>query len=288
LLYRIQSLFKVASPVQKGQFMHKRYHTTVQVKARGICDSQLMASENRLIEQSLGTALQAKKPPNGQSQISDENYISCMILLFLLFSGTSTMNHTTAVEKETERPVGTSTASVPKVHRPPLDLAFAPMTLVSDLLAPAQSTQVLRGQKGNYKITFPVKKARLPLVNLVNTSQIVTKLQNLRRRGWPKLKRLSQAVHRNSRRISLLRAHLSALQSEFEEWTSARNASIKTAVCKQELTKAQLPPGRMYLLGYFLIQHLLKKYNEGRVDENLVNMSDLAALLIDQFHCLRE
>ncbi|KAJ5319928.1 hypothetical protein PENANT_c040G04058 [Penicillium antarcticum] len=135
---------------------------TVQVKARGICDSQVMASENRLIEQSLGTALQAKKPSNGRSQISDENYISCMILLFLLFS--SAMNRITAVEKETERLVGTSTASVLKVHRPPLDLAFAPMTLVSDLLAQAQSTQVPQGKKGNYKITFPIKNSRLPLV----------------------------------------------------------------------------------------------------------------------------
>jgi hypothetical protein len=34
-------------------------------------------------------------------------------LLFLLFSDTSTMNRITAVEKETERPVGTSTAIVP-------------------------------------------------------------------------------------------------------------------------------------------------------------------------------
>jgi hypothetical protein len=82
LLYRIQSLFKVASPVQKGQFMHNRYHTTVQVKARDICDSQAMASENRLTEQSLGTALNVKKLSNWRIQMSDENYISCMILLF--------------------------------------------------------------------------------------------------------------------------------------------------------------------------------------------------------------
>jgi len=259
----------------------------VQVKARGICDSQVMASENRLIEQSLGTALQAKKPSNGLSQISNENYISCMILLFLLFSGTSPVNRIIAVEKETERPVGTSTASVPKVYRPPLDLAFAPMTLVSDLLAQAQSTQVLEGKKGNYKITLPIKEARLPLVNLVNTSQILTKIQILKRRGWPKLKRLSEAVHRNSRRILLLRAHLSVLQSELEERTSSRNGSMKTTLCKQELTENQLPPGRMYLLGSFLIHHFLRKYNEGPVDGNIVNMPDLAALLIDQFHCLR-
>ncbi|CAG7935133.1 unnamed protein product [Penicillium salamii] len=268
--------------------MHNRYHTTVQLKAPGICDSQVMASENRLIDQRLGTALQAKKPSNGQSQISDENYISCMILLFLLFSGTSTMNRITAVEKETERPVGTSTASVPKVHRQPLDPAFTPMTLVSDLLAQAQSTPVAQGKEGNYKITFPVKKARLPLVNLVNTSQIVTKIQLLKRRGWPKLKRLSQAVHRNSRRILLLRAHLSVLQSEFEERTSSRNSSMKTTVCKQELTETQLPPGRMYLLGSFFIQHFLREYNEGPVDGDLMNMPDLAALLIDQFHWLHE
>ncbi|CAG7939098.1 unnamed protein product [Penicillium salamii] len=254
---------------------------TVQVKARGICDSQVMASENRLVEQRLGTALQAKKPSTGRSQISDENYISCMILLFLLFSGTSPVYRITAVEKETEQPAGTSTASMPKVHRPPLDLAFAPMTLVSDLLAQAQSTQVPQGKNGNYKITLPIKKARLPLVDLVNTSQF------LKRRGWPKLKRLSQAVHRNSRRISLLRAHLSLLQSELEERTSSRNGSMKTTMCKQKLPKTQLPPSRMYLLGFLLIQHFLRKYNEGPVDGNIVNIPDLAALLIDQFYCLR-
>lgn len=255
---------------------------TVQVKARGICDSQVMTSENWLVEQSLGTALQAKKPSNGWSQISDENYISCMILVFLLFSGTSPVYRITAVENETEQPAGTSTASTPKVHLPPLDLAFAPMTLVLDLLAQSQRTQVPQGKKGNYKITFPIKKARLPLVNLVNTSQI------LKKRGWPKLKRLSQAVHRNSRRISLLRAHLSLLQSELEERTSSRNGSMKTTMCKQELPETQLPPDRMYLLGSFLIQHFLRKYNEGPVDGNIVNMPDLTALLIDQFHCLRE
>jgi hypothetical protein len=239
-----------------------------------------MASENRLTEQSLGAALQAKKPPNGRSQISDENYISCMLLLFLLFSGTFPVNQITAVERETEQPAGTSTASMPEVHRPRLDLAFAPMALVSDLLAQAQRTRVPRGKNGNDNITFPIKKASLPLVNLVNTSHILTKIQNFKRRGWPRLKRLSQAVHRNSRRILLLRAHLSVLQSEFEERTSSRSGSMTTAVCKQELTETLLPPCRMYLVGSFLIQHFLRKYNEGSIDGDLVNMPDLAALLL--------
>jgi hypothetical protein len=259
----------------------------LQVKARGIFDSQVMASETRLIEQRLGTALQAKKPSNGRSQISDEYHISCMILLFLLFSRASTINRITAFETEPERPVDISKALVPKVHSPPLDLANAPMALISDLLAQAQSTQAPQGKKGNYKITLPVKKVRLPLVNLVNTSQIATRMLVLKRRGWPKLKRLSQVVHRNSRRILLLRAHLSVLQSEFEERTTSRNSSMKTTLCKQELTEIQLPPGRMYLLGSFLIQHFLRKYNEGSVDGDIVNMPDLATLLIDQFHCLR-
>ncbi|KAJ5474075.1 hypothetical protein N7475_003641 [Penicillium sp. IBT 31633x] len=82
------------------------------------------------------------------------------------------MNRITAVEKETERPVGTSTASVPKVHRPPLDLASAPMTLVLDLLAQAQSTQVPQGKKGNYKIASLTRKARLPLTRLAQAEEI--------------------------------------------------------------------------------------------------------------------
>lgn len=288
LLYRIQSLLRPIVRCRLVNLCTIGTKFTAQMKAHGICANPATDSKNHLFEQSLGTALQKKKPPNERSQGSDESYISCMILLFLLFSGTSPVNRMTVVTNELERPVGTLPATMPKVHRPRLNLAFAPMTSVSDLLAQAQRTQVSEGKKGNDKITLPHKKARLPLRNLVNTSQIVTKIQLLKRRGWPKLKRLSQAVHRNSRRILLLRAHLSALQSQLEERTSARSASMKTAVCKQELTKAQLAPGRMYLLGYFLIQHFLKKYNEGRVDENLVNMPDLAALLIDQFHCLRE
>ncbi|CAG7956363.1 unnamed protein product [Penicillium salamii] len=252
--------------------MHHRYHTHGASETSGICDSQVMAYENRLIEQRHGTALQAKTPSIGQSQISDENYISCIILLFLFFSGTSPVNRITAAEKETEQPAGTSTASKPKVHLSRLDLAFAPTILVSDLLVQAQRTKVPQEKKVNDKITFPIKKARIPLVNFVNTSPI----------------RLSQAVHRNSRRILLLRAHLSALQSQLEERTSTRSASMKTAVCKQDLTKAQLAPNRLCLLGSFLIQHFLKKYDEGRVDKDLVNMPGSAALLIDQFHYLRD
>ncbi|OGE49150.1 hypothetical protein PENARI_c023G01415 [Penicillium arizonense] len=78
-------------------------HTTAQVKAHGICAGQVIASGNQLIVQSLGTALQTKKPSNGRSQYSDKSYISCMILLFLHFSGTSPVNRITAVANETER-----------------------------------------------------------------------------------------------------------------------------------------------------------------------------------------
>jgi hypothetical protein len=252
--------------------------------AHGICAGQIMASKNELISQSFGTALQTKKPSNGRSRTSDESYISCMILLFLLFSGTSPGNRITGFQNETERPVEILTATLPKIHRPALDLAFAPRNLVSNPLSQTQSTQALQGQTGDYKTTFPIKKPRLPLVNIVNTSQILTKIQNLKRRGWPKLRRLSQAIHHNSRRILLLRAHLSLLQSELEERTSSRNGSMKTIVCKQELTKPQLPPGRMYLVGSFLIQHFLKRGNDQPFDGD---MPELAALLIDQFHRLR-
>ncbi|CAG8107208.1 unnamed protein product [Penicillium salamii] len=258
------------------------------MKAHAMCASPATYPKNHLFEPSFGTDLQEKKAPNDRNQGSDESYISCMILLFLLFSGTSPVNRITAVTNEIQRPVGTLTATMPKVHRPRLNLAFAPMNSVSDLLAQAQLTEVSQGKKGNDKITLPLKQARLPLVNLVNTSQIVTRIQLLKRQNWPKLKRLGQAVHRNSRRILLLRAHLSALQSQLKERTSPQSASMKTALCKQEQTQAQLAPGRMYLLGYFLIQHFLKRYNEGRVGNDLVDMPNLAALLIDQFHCLRE
>jgi hypothetical protein len=100
-------------------------------------------------------------PSNWRSQISDKNYISCMILLFLLFSDTSTMNR---INVPTGRSVSFSTAVIrfivevsekSKNNRiMQLNLAFAPMTLVSGLLAQAQRTQVPQRKKGNDKITF--------------------------------------------------------------------------------------------------------------------------------------
>ncbi|CAG7941558.1 unnamed protein product [Penicillium salamii] len=246
-----------------------------------------MASGNQLITQSPGKILQTKKRSNGGDQISDECCVSCMILLVLLFSGTSPEHRITAVENEVERSVGTLTATIPKIHRPPLDQAFTPMTLASNLLAQTQSAQALQGKKGNYKRTFPIKQSRLPLVNLLDTSQISTKIETLKRRGWPKLKRLGRAVQRNSRRISRLRAHLSFLQAELEEWTSSRDGSARTTLCKQELTENEFSPGRMYLVGSFLVQYYLQKWNEEPIDGNRVNIPGLIALLIDQFPCLR-
>lgn len=117
--------------------MHEDTKFTAQIKAHGTCANPAMDSKNHLFEQSLGTALQKKKPSNERSQGSDESYISCMILLFLLFLGTSLVNRMTVVTNELERPVGTLLATMPKVHRPRLNLAFALMTSVSDLLAQA-------------------------------------------------------------------------------------------------------------------------------------------------------
>jgi hypothetical protein len=104
------------------------------MKAHGICASPASDSKNHLFKQSLGTALQKKKPLNERSQDSDESYISYIILLFLLFSGTSLVNRITTVTNELERLVGTLTATMPNIHRPPLELAFT-MSLVSNLLA---------------------------------------------------------------------------------------------------------------------------------------------------------
>lgn len=147
-----------------------------QIKAHSTCANPVTDSKNHLFKQSLGIALQKKKPLNKRSQGSDKSYISYMILLILLFSGTSLVNRMTIVTNELEQLVETLPATMPKVHHPRLNLTFASMTSVSDLLAQAQCTQVSEGKKGNNKITLFHKKARLLLRNLVNTSQIITKI----------------------------------------------------------------------------------------------------------------
>ncbi|CAG8906626.1 unnamed protein product [Penicillium nalgiovense] len=240
-----------------------------------------MTSGYQLISQSPSKALETKTPPSGRDQISDECCISCMILLVLLFSGPSPTHRITAVENEVERPVGTLMATIPNIHRPSLD----PTTALSYLLAQMQPKQALQ-RKRDYKITSPAKQSGVPLVNLLGTGQILTKIETLKRRGWPKLKRLSRAVYRNSKRISRLRAHLSFLQAELEELTS-RNGSSKAVVCKQEMTKNELSPRRICLIGSLLVQHYLEKWSEGPVDGNRVNIPALTAPLIDRFPSLR-
>ncbi|KAJ5852965.1 hypothetical protein N7534_005508 [Penicillium rubens] len=75
--------------------------------AYSIRTGQVMTSGHQLISQNPGKALETKVSPDGRDQISDECCISCMILLVLLFSGTSpTHRITAAVENEVERPPG--------------------------------------------------------------------------------------------------------------------------------------------------------------------------------------
>ncbi|CAG8929151.1 unnamed protein product, partial [Penicillium nalgiovense] len=237
------------------QLQHK---PTAQVGAYNIRTGQVMTSGHQLISQNPGKALETKVSPDGRDQISDECCISCMILLVLLFSGTSPTHRITAIENEVERPVGTLMATIPNIHRPSLD----PTTMLSHLLAQLQSKQALQRKRDDYKIVFPAKQSRVPLVNLLGTGQILTKIETLKRRDWPKLKRLSRAVYRNSKRISRLRAHLSFLQAELEELTS-RNGSSKAVVCKQEMTKNELSPRRICLIGSLLVQHYLEECSEG-------------------------
>ncbi|CAG8086305.1 unnamed protein product [Penicillium nalgiovense] len=221
-----------------------------------------MTSEYQLFSRSPGKVSQTKTPSGGRVQISDECYISCMILLVLLFSGTTPTHRITAVKNEVERPVGTLTATIPKIHHPTLE----PMTGVSNLLAQIQSKQTPQRKRDDYKITFPVKQSRKLLVNLLGTSQILTKIETLKIRGWPKLKRLGRVIQRSSKQTSRLRAHLSFLQAELEEQTS-RNGSSKTILRKQELTKNDLSPGRICLIGSLLVQHYLEKWSEGQLME---------------------
>jgi hypothetical protein len=96
----------------------------------------------------------------------------------------------TTVKNGTERSMKKLTAKMPKAQHLPLGHRIVQMKLVSNLMPPTQPAQALHRRMGNEKATFPFKQYRLPLVNLVDTNQIMTKLQGFKRRGWPKLKRL--------------------------------------------------------------------------------------------------
>lgn len=204
-----------------------------------------------------------------------------MILLVLLFSGTSPTHRITAVESQVKQPVGTLKAPISKIHRPNLDLA----SVLPNLLAQIQSNLAPQ-RRDDCKITFPIKKPRILLVNLLGTGHILTRIKKLKRQGWLKLKRLSQAVYRNSNQISRLRAHLSFLQAELEKRISSRNGSLNAILCIQELTQDNLSPRRIYLIGSLLVQHYLEKWSKGPVDRNRIDVPGSTALLIDQIPSL--
>lgn len=94
---------------------------TAQLGAYSIRTGQVMTSGHQLISQSPGKAIETKVSPDGRDKISDECCISCMILLVLLFPGTSPTHRITAVENQVERPVGTLMATIPNIHRPSPD-----------------------------------------------------------------------------------------------------------------------------------------------------------------------
>ena len=248
----------------------------------GICDDRIMDSENKWMSQS-ANVLQTTKPSDRRDQISNECCIRCMILLILLYLDSTREDRITTVNNE--RSMNRLTAKLRKTQHSPLGHRVDDLTLVSNFMAPTQPVQVLQRKMGNGKATFPFKQYRLPLVNLVDTNQIMTKLQGFKRRGWPKLKRLTRAIHRNSRRISLLRAQLSLLQSEIEDRTSSRNSLIKTTMSKQKPKELEFIPDRLYQVGLFFVQHYLKNWNSRSIDGNRLDVPELAALLIDHFPC---
>ncbi|CDM38590.1 unnamed protein product [Penicillium roqueforti FM164] len=184
-----------------------------------------------------------------------------MILLVLLFSGTSPTHRITAVESQVKQPVGTLKAPISKIHRPNLDLA----SVLPNLLAQIQSNLA------------PQRR---------DDCHILTRIEKLKRQGWPKLKRLSQAIYRNSNQISRLRAHLSFLQAELKKRISSRNGSLNAILYIQELTQDNLSPGRIYLIGSLLVQHYLEKWSKGPVDRNRIDVPGSTALLIDQIPSL--
>ncbi|KAJ5473947.1 hypothetical protein N7475_003513 [Penicillium sp. IBT 31633x] len=167
-----------SSPVRSGQLPYVTLDSSfnipsAQAGANSICTGQVMTSGHQLLSQNPGKALETKASPDGRDQISDECCISCMILLVLLFSGTSPTHRITAVENAVERPVRTLVATIPNTHRPTLD----PMAVVSNLLAQMQPKQAPQRKRDDYKITLPVKQPRILLVNLLGTGQILTKIE---------------------------------------------------------------------------------------------------------------
>lgn len=245
-----------------------------------------MASEHGSISQSHSNVLQTTTPSDRRKQIYYEYYTRCMIVVVFLFLHNTREGRITTVKNGAELSVDPLTTKPPKTRHSPLDHSVAQVTQISNLVAPKQPPRALQQRKGNGKAQFPINQYRLPLVNLVYKSQVLTKLQCFKRRGWPKLKRLGRAIHRNSRRVSLLRAQLSVLQSELEDRTPSRTRSMKTVMCRQKPTELDFIPDRLYQAGLLFVQHYLKNWNPRLPDGNRLDILEIAALLTHHFPCL--
>lgn len=189
-----------------------------------ICAGQIMAAGNELISQSHGNVLQKTTSSDKRNQISNECYIRCMIVLVLLLLHNTREDRITTVKNGAEHSVNTVTATLPKTRHLPMGHRVPKMTLGPGFMTLTRLAQASQRKTANGKATTPFKQDRLPLVKRVDTNQVLTKLQGFKRRGWPKLKRLSRVIHRTSRRVLLFRAQLSVLQSEFEDRTSSGNS----------------------------------------------------------------
>ena len=140
-----------------------------------------MASENESISQSHGNVLQITKPSDRRIQISNECYMRCMILLVLLLLHSTREDRITIVKHGAERSENTLTAKLPKTQHSPLGHRVASGDPGIESHDSSTTCTSLSAKDGNQKRQeVPFKQYRLPLGNLVDSNQIMTKLQGFK------------------------------------------------------------------------------------------------------------
>ncbi|KAJ5626376.1 hypothetical protein N7510_002685 [Penicillium lagena] len=168
------------------------------------------------------------------------------------------------------------------IHQPPsMDHGVAQFAPQTNLLAVDGSARALQSDTKKFKLS-------LPFVNSVDRTLILPEI-GVFKRGGPKLKRLGQVIHRNSRRLSrsLLCSHLSLLRSALDERTHSLDTLMETTLFKKGLTATNTIPSQVYLVGSFLVKCFVRKLNEEATDGNPVDLLKLAALVVDQCTTLK-
>ena len=238
-----------------------------------------MSSANHSISTNSCTVSRKEKLSDDQNLCPDGIYVRLTILMFLLLSDTLHPPHIIARGEKVDDQLPGRKSRIH--HLPSVDHKVAQVVPQLNLWAVDGSARALQRDTKKFKLS-------LPFVNSVDRTFILPEFRVFKR-GGPKLKRLGQVIHRNSRRLSLslLCSHLSLLRSGLDERTHSLDTLIETTLFKKGPTPTNFLPSQVYLIGSFLVKYFVRKLNEETTDGNSADLLKLASLVVDQCTSLK-